>query len=328
MISVARYNQIYDSLRRSKRWGTDSSILRFAALTLVSTDLADPGEVVREVADRLKTAAGGFSPMASDLRQAVAAMLIRRKLDPEVVVIRVREALDLFKRHKLRKGGAHPFLAALLLVLDSQGGEVPEETISRLKEIIDRWKTDHYFLTGVDDYPMAAMHASRGGRVETLAVEVETIYETLRRRRFSRGNPLQLVSHLLAFSEYGSHKAADRFIRMAAGLRSRGQRIWQSQYDEVALLVLSGVRVDHAAAKVILLRDELRAHKPKPQASIAFSIAAGLVLAEQAAKTSSLRGARAAANLRAVQALIEAQQAAMVACMIATSNAATAAATR
>ena len=113
---------------------------------------------------------------------------------------------------------------------------------------------------------------------------------------------------------------------MAKSLRRGGQKIWQSHYDEVALLVLSRAPIEEAAARAIEYRDRLRAVKPRPQASIAFSIAAGVVLAEQAEKLTKLEGARTAASLRSVQAIIEAQQAAIVACMAATTVATTAAA--
>ena len=48
---------------------------------------------------------------------------------------------------------------------------------------------------------------------------------------------------------------------------------------------------------------------------MAFSVATGLVLSEQAEKSSDLGTTKTIANLRAVQSLVEAQQAAMIACM-------------
>jgi len=119
------------------------------------------------------------------------------------------------------------------------------------------------------------------------------------------------------FSDQGPREAAGRFERTAKALKKAKQRVWQSHYDEVALLVLSGGHVDEVVPKVIEYRDRLRAVKPRPSTEIAFSIAAGVVLAEEAERMNSLEGATAAANLRAVQAIIEAQQAAMVACMAA-----------
>jgi len=320
MSTVERYLEVFEGLRSRRRWSTDTTILRFAALTLAASDLTDPGARFEETAKVLSKEAGGFSPLSSSIRHAVAAILIRRDLDPVSTVHRVKETLDAFKLHKLKKGGTHPLLAALLLVLDTGGGSVRFDKIVRMKEIVDRWAVDHRFLTGVDDYPMAAIHAARGADPEQLGLEVEAIYKTLRKAKFGMGNQLQLVSHLMMFSGFGPQMAAERFVQMAAALKARGQRIWQSQYDEVALLVLSGAAVDEASTRVVRYRDQLRAVKPRPQATIAFSIAAGIVLSEEAQRAKGLKGAAAAANLRAVQAIIEAQQAAMIACIAACSS--------
>jgi len=323
MDAVERYLEVFDALQRRKRWSTGTSILRFAALTLAATDMTDPGAELEATAKALSDEAGGFSPLSSAIRHAVAAILIRRGIDPVVTVRRIKETLALFKQHKLKKSGAHPVLAALLLVLDAD--DVPEgSTVARMKAIIDRWDEDHFFLTGVDDYSMAAMHATGNLSVEQLGVEVEQIYQLLSRAGFSKGGQLQLVSHLLMFSELGPRGAAQQFERMAAALKKSRQRVWQSQYDEVALLVLSSGHVDEVVPKVIEYRDRLRSVKPRPPADIAFSIASGVVLAEQAAKMADLKGAATAATLRAVQAIIEAQQAAMIACIAATTTVAAA----
>lgn len=327
MDPVERYLEIFEELRRSKRWSTDTNILRFAALTLAAADVADAGANVEATAKALADEGGSFSPLGSSIRHAVAAILIRRGLDPVATVRRTKETLAAFKEFKLRRGGAQPLLAALLLVLDAGGGVPSREKIARLKAIIDRWEEDHRFLTGVDDYPMAAMHATRDVSIEELGLVVEQIYQFLRRASFSAGNQLQMVSHLLVFSEQGPREAASRFERMAKALKDKGQRVWQGQYDEVALLVLSGGGSDEVSTRVIEYRDRLRAVKPRPQKDVAFSIAAGVVLAEEAEKMRSLEDAAAAANLRAVQAIIEAQQAAMIACMAACTVAATSAST-
>lgn len=327
MDPVERYLEVFEELRRSKRWSTDTNILRFAALTLAAADVADAGVNVEATAKALADEGGGFSPLGSSIRHAVAAILIRRGLDPVATVRRTKETLAAFKEFKLRRGGAQPLLAALLLVLDAGGGMPSREKIARLKAIIDRWEEDHRFLTGVDDYPMAAMHATRDVSIEELGLVVEQIYQLLRRAKFSAGNQLQMVSHLLVFSEQGPREAASRFERMAKALKDKGQRVWQGQYDEVALLVLSGGGIDEVSTRVIEYRDRLMAVKPRPQKDVAFSIAAGVVLAEEAEKMRSLEDAAAAANLRAVQAIIEAQQAAMIACMAACTVAATSAST-
>ena len=317
MGSIERYLNVFEGLRRRKRWSTGIEILRFAALTLSATDVADPDSDLEETAKVLSKEAGGLSPLSSAVRHAVAAILIRRGFDPATTVHRIKETLGAFKEFKLTRSGVQPLLAALILVLDTGGGIPSTDTIARMKAIIDRWEEDHWFLTGVDDYPMAAMHATRGVSVEQLGLEVEQIYQLLRKAKYPSGEQLQLVSHLLVFSEQGPREAAQSFDRTAKALKKAKQRVWQNHFDEVALLVLSGSHVDEVVPRVIEYRDRLREVKPRPTADIAFSVAAGVVLAEEAERMKGLEDATTAANLRAVQAVIEAQQAAMIACMAA-----------
>jgi hypothetical protein len=316
MDSVERYLEVFEGLRSRKRWSTGVEILRFAALTLAAVDVADPGSDLEETAKVLSKEAGGFSPLSSAMRHAVAAILIRRGLDPVTTVHRIKETLGSFKEFKLTRSGVQPLLAALILVLDA-GGMPSQKNIVRMKAILDRWEEDHWFLTGVDDYPMAAIHATRDVSVEQLGMEVEQVFQLLRRAEYPSGEQLQLVSHLLLFSDQGPREAAQRFDRTARALKKAKQRVWQGHFDEVALLVLSGGHVDEVVPRVIEYRDRLRAVKPRPTADIAFSIAAGVVLAEEAERMAGLEDASTAATLRAVQAIIEAQQAAMIACMAA-----------
>ena len=317
MDPVERYLEVFEGLRRRKRWSTGVEILRFAALTLAATEVADPGSELEDKAKVLSKEAGGFSPLNSAMRHAVAAILIRRGLDPVTTVLRIKETLTAFKEFKLTRSGVHPLLAALILVLDAKGGNPSRDNIARLKAIIDRWDEDHWFLTGVDDYPMAAIHATRDVSIEQLGMEVEQIYQLLRKAEYPSGEQLQLVSHLLVFSDQGPREAAERFDRTAKALKKAKQRVWQNHFDEVALLVLSGGHVEEVVPRVIEYRDRLREVKPRPTADIAFSIAAGVVLAEEAERMTGLEDASTAATLRAVQAIIEAQQAAMIACMAA-----------
>jgi len=317
MGSIERYLNVFEGLRRRKRWSTGVEILRFAALTLSTTDVADTGSDLEETAKVLSKEAGGLSPLSSAVRHAVAAILIRRGFDPATTVHRIKETLGAFKEFKLTRSGVQPLLAALILVLDAGGGIPSTDTIARMKAIIDRWEEDHWFLTGVDDYPMAAMHATRDVSVEQLGMEVEQIYQLLRKAKYPSGEQLQLVSHLLVYSDQGPREAAQNFDRTAKALKKAKQRVWQNHFDEVALLVLSGSHVDEVVPRVIEYRDRLREVKPRPTADIAFSVAAGVVLAEEAERMKGLEDATTAANLRAVQAIIEAQQAAMIACMAA-----------
>ena len=77
MVTVERYLEVFEDLRRRKRWSTDRNVLRFAALTLASLDERDPGARLEATAKALAKEAGVFSPLRSSIRHVVAAMLLR-----------------------------------------------------------------------------------------------------------------------------------------------------------------------------------------------------------------------------------------------------------
>jgi hypothetical protein len=323
MSKTAAYLTLFDELRRKKRWSTDVTVLRFAALTLASTPLADPARQLESAAAALREHAPWYDPLRGGIRYAVAATILRRGRDPREVASAV-EALRLaFRAARLPRGGVSNTMAALLIVLHGS----PQEAPRRIAAILERWNADHPWLTGADDLPMAALHALRDEAPEQIAARVEWIYQRLRQAGYPRGNPLQLAAHLLAIDPRGEQQASTRFMECAEALRARRERISSSRFDEVALLALTSRPSREVVTQVIEWRDELRAVRPKPGSEIVFSIASGLLLAAEAERIAALSDTADVATLRALQAILEAQQAAMAASAAVISAAAASAAT-
>lgn len=314
---IQHYLELFDTLRRRHRWQANTDVLRFAALTLASVDLSDPVERLEVTAKALKDTAKGTSALRSLLRYSIAAMIVRRGLDPAVVVARINEVRREFRARRIRRGGTHEMLAVLLLVLHAGGGEVPGHTVRRLEAILKRWKQDHPWLTGPGDYPMAALHATRGMPVEQIGRHVEEIYQALRAKKYSRGNQLQLAAHLLAVSKQYPMDSAVRFAAIADALRGRKVRFGPSQYDEVALLSLTELDPGTLARRFVAVQQELLRARPRPVKTIAFSLAAGLLLSEEARARGGLGEAGDLATIQAAQEVLEAQQAAMTAAIAA-----------
>jgi len=323
--ALSVYLERFEELRRSKRWTTGLDMLRFSALILTASDHPGLGVGLEEAAQRLLKRSGTFGALNSPARYAVAAMLLRRGMDIDAAYDRIEAVRGLFRQEKLRRGGIFEVLAALLLALQAGEREVDIWTVRRMKEILERWKKDHKLLTGSDDYPMAALHAARGASAEGIGHRVEEFYQALHRERLARGNQLQLVSHLLAVTELGAVDAAKRFTAIRRALKAAGIRTYESQYDEIALLVMLGGDPEQLAGRLAGVVERLMGVRPRPQKSIAISIGAGLMLAEAAGTTPLGETGVDMTTMRAVQAVIEAQQAAMVA-IIASSTAATSAA--
>jgi hypothetical protein len=325
METVERYLEVFEALRRRRRWSSHTSVLRFAALSLAAADLDDPAGELEEAAISLKRKAGWFGPLNSPIRYAIAAMILRKGLKPVQVHDRVMRTRERFRERKLPRGGTQEVLAALLLVLQNEGRPVHLSTVDRVGAILDRWKKDHWWLTGSDDYPMASLHAQRGEDVEGLARKVEGVYQQLRSKKFSRGNPLQLASHILTLGQGGTEEAVRRFVEIRDAFRREGLKVGPQWYDEVALLALTSSSPVEIVRQTVKAMNRLLAVRPKPTRNIAFSLATGVTMTEYARGAEGLEDTRDLSAITAAQAILDAQTAAMVACMAATTAATTAA---
>jgi hypothetical protein len=326
METAKRYLDTFENLRRRKRWNTDTSILRFVALTLATQEQENLAERLETAAETLKRRAGWTGPLRSSIRYVVAAMILKRGLDPAGVHQAIGRVRDDFRRRRMKRGGLSEVIAALILVLKHGGGFPPAWMMDKLEAILAGWKKDHRWLTGVDDYPLAALHATREASAEEVALEVEQAYRALHELGYRRGNQMQLASHLLAIGPGAPRQLARRFHRLAGAFRQRGLRIPASRYDETAVLALCSGTPTRLAARVLEVRDRLRAAKPRPHSDIAFSLATGIVLSEDA-RERELDATGDVAAARMAQAVLEAQQAAMIAAMTATIAATSAATT-
>ena len=251
-------------------------------------------------------------------------MLLRRQLDPAEVQARVAETLDGFTARKLPKLGIGPTLAALLLTLHSEGRPVAEQGLQRLARIFRQWRKDHFWLTDANDLPAAALHASRREPVETLAASIERAYGSLHDAGFRRGNPLQLASHLLAAYPQGTDTGVSRFCAIAGQLKSAGESVSTGRYDEIAMLALTQGDPRTAVDQVLRYSERLRQAKPRPSREVAFSLAAGIELAEDTERATKDNAGDLAA-LQSIRAILDAQQAAVMAAVSASTGATVAA---
>ena len=317
-MDVNRYLEGFDRLRRQKRWSTHTGVLRFAALTLAAADLADPAAQLEAAADELKRRAGWTGHLASSVRYAVAAMILRHGLSAGRVHEQIGKVREGFRKRRIRRGGVSEVLAALILVLQNEGRAVPGATLDRMKAILERWKQDHRWLTGTDDYPMAALHAHRDASPDQVVQKAEATYQALRSHGFWRGDQLQLASHILGLGDGSGESAARRFRDLAKALEKQRERAGTSRYDELALLCLTSGTPSAVIRDLLKVRNELRNARPRPSKDIAFSLAVGLMLSREVARSKELGTTRDIAAISAAQALLEAQSAAMVAIFCAT----------
>lgn len=310
MRSLEAYRQTFAEIQKRHRWSKGSPTLRIAALALAGVPGPDAAAAMDRAADVLREKAGFWNSLNSPVRTVLAAMILRRGLDPAAVHDAMTRTVAQFEKRGLSAYGIFPKLAALVLTF-RHGPETPAVVLDRMHGIQSAWVRDHFWLTGQDDLPMAALHASRSEAVPALTQRLEDIYGHLVRRKFSRGNALQLASHILGVRPWDGARAAGRFGEIADALERKAITVGRNYYDEIAVLALADASPERIAAEVKQARDVLWNDVGWTARELAFPLAAGCFLAEQAAGPDWQEAHEIAATKQVLDIL--AAQAAMVA---------------
>ena len=172
---------------------------------------------------------------------------------------------------------------------------------------------------------MLCVYAASGLLIRRSWVRDSPIYQALDDQGLSKGNPLQTAANILYLAKLQPRDAARRYRKLADGFRKSGVSIWQSDYDELAILTF----LDHPAKRVIdhVLenREAMKALRPKPDRSLTFNLAASVTFLELVRLDRNSKVITDVKTLLDMQAMINAQQAAAAAAAASAAAAAAAA---
>ena len=117
-------------------------------------------------------------------------------------------------------------LVAYLLTELADKDQVEEKAV-RGKDIYNRMKKEHPFLTGNEDSVFAVLMAFSSRLDDELITDMEACYQALR-ARFSAGDALQTVSHVLSLADGSPVLKASRVIDLYNSLRDAGIKYGRS----------------------------------------------------------------------------------------------------
>lgn len=312
---LAAYLDLFTRLEKRARWKIAGPWRRVVAMVLATTPLRDPFDSLEGAAAVLRKRSGWFGPLSSPLRYCVAAMVLRRGLDPEGVHTGVVEALSRLEGRKLPWKGMGRTLAAVLIALRHPDGRSPERVFERAERIHRLWKADHPWLTGDDDLPLLAFHSLGDEGPEALSNRIEGIYQALREGGLPRGNPLQLASQLLGVLPWSPREAAGRFAAIRRELEAHGVKVGRTLFDEVALLSLLPAEPGALVRHLLADQDRLLESRPRPEKELALGLATGIALARREMAAAARFELPELSALGHANALHEAEQAATMAVM-------------
>ena len=273
---LRRYTEIYEALSAQRKWYQGAIGYRFAALTLATTrGHADSiAESLQLIAEKLKKRAGWLGPLASPVRVVVGAILLRSGDDPDDFCDEVDRVRNLFRKHGLARGGIYEAMAALLM--RSHRAPVKDLDVIRFKAMYELMKKHHWWLTGVGDYPYCAAFAVLDEPVSQISDRVEHLYELLLKAGCSRGDPLQRVSHMLYLNPKPDEEIISRFVSLREAVKAAGTKIYQSDWDELALLTFCDQSVPQVVGETLAFRDAMLELKPGVGRWIAFTLGSSI----------------------------------------------------
>ena len=245
-----------DTLKRVFKM-ENSQMYPVAANILTGRQIPITEETLRDCRDLLKDKVGAFSNFRGTVRMAVIAMLAA-SLEPEDKLRTMLDHYDLLKKHF--HGSEYLALAALLLT-NTHSAHPMTEIVARGRDIYDKMKREHPFLTGGEDSVFAVLMAFSDKEDEALIADMEDCYQKLR-STFGAGDGLQTVSHVLAMTPGATLDKCSRLLALYDGLRRAGRR-YGKHYELAVLAALSvlPVDIDDAIADILAVDEFLSQQK-------------------------------------------------------------------
>ena len=323
---LRRFTEIFDALNATRGWFSDTTPLRFAAIAAIVIP-GDPQKVasdIRAVAEELQQKSGWFGELNGSIRFIVAAMLVGNE-DSAAEFMQEKDRIrGLFRDARMSRGGTYEMITSLIL----RGAEKyrPEaKDIERLHAIHNAMSKHNWWITGVDDYPACAILSKRDQSPVEIAQYAEDIYQALNAVGFKKGNALQAAANLLCLTDDAPRAIANRFAELAEAFKLRGTRVWQNEYDEIAILSFLAEPSAKVVTQVLDNQENIRALSSRPSRSLAFNLASSVAFTQLVQARLSDKTIADSKALMDMQAIIAAQQAAIVAATVATTAATTAA---
>ncbi len=205
----------------------------------------------------VKSTTGVFSNFRGNIRLPLICMLAAG-VAPEERWERTQRCYATLKDSFFRS----EFLAlAALLLSDTAAEDELSALAARGKNLYQRMKKEHPFLTGQEDSIFALILAQSARTDDELIEDMEACY-TLLDQRFPKGDGLQTASHVLSLFEGAPEEKAGRTIALFDAIEAAGLKYGKDrQLPLLAALSLSGESVDELVQGIRELDEFLSAQK-------------------------------------------------------------------
>lgn len=274
----------------------------FLALNYAIRNKALDVEVLKDLKKYLKSSTGLFSPFRSQMSFALCGLLDSSFDDPKKHLDQMISNLEIMKQNGFKNTSYLPM--ALFALSTAYEGENPSSLLKKAHGIYLDMRNNHPFLTSGDDYALAVLLASADRDPHIL----EMYYKALVESGFPKSNGLQMLSHILAFSEKSLQETVDRCKGIYDALKEAKLKVTTTYYPAIGLVCLLD---DQCVNDLIEVADSLRNIKKYRNLGKGMNILMASAIVTSAYESDDVLTSTALQV--SVQTIIAAQQAAMIA---------------
>lgn len=232
LLMLTRYTNYLDSLdpiRKSTKWFTDD-FRRLMAINYAIHETPFDAARFEHAQAALKQKTGLFSKFRGSNNFVWLSFLDAKYEDIDSAIDEALRLDTLLDRKHFRFSMLRPFIASQLINV-----EEPKRRLDEASALYQTFKRNHPWLTSEEDLLSALVLVQAFDDHEALNTRIETYYEALK-TELPRSNELQLVSHLLTFSELSADEVVARFLDWHAWLKSQAIAVKAEHLPPLALL--------------------------------------------------------------------------------------------
>lgn len=230
MTRYERYVEALDAIKEATKWELTDDFRRLMAIHYAIHDTPFEASRFSNARDTLKQKTKMFSKFRGSQYLVWLSFLDAKYEDIGTAIDEALRLDTLLDRKHFRFSSLRPFLANQLINV-----EEPERRLDEATDLYQTFKQHHPWLTSEEDLLSALVLVQAFDDVIDLNERIEQYY-TLLKDRLPKSNELQLVSHLLTFSDSSAEEAISRLLT------------WKSQLDDVQL----SIRREHLPALALL----------------------------------------------------------------------------
>ena len=245
-----------DAVREAFKWDSDHMYPICANLFCVRGKTASK-EQLTACKKIIEAQTGVLSNFRGNIRPALASMLALSDRPEE----KMTQALENYQLLKQEFWGSEYLALVSFLLTDLADRAQVEEKANRGKVIYKRMKKEHPFLTSSEDSVFAVLMAFSDKTDDELITDMEACYQALK-ARFSIGNEVQAVSHILALTDGAPEEKAGRVIDLYNTLKDSGVKYGRyHELSTLAALSVTGESVSSLAEDIRQVNDFLKGKK-------------------------------------------------------------------